>query len=64
VRFPDVSKLGTVRIESREFAVLLVDVEWDWDKSGDHDSDHAGGRCECPCSDPVELLLREAERVP
>lgn len=60
MRFPDVSELGRVRIESREFVVLLVDTDWDGDPNDEHGSDHARGQCECPCSDPLGLLLDAA----
>lgn len=57
-RFPDVSKLGEVSVDDRRFVVLLVDESWE--PNNGHDSAHAQGRCECPCSNPLDVLLDEA----
>ena len=59
MRFPDVTELGRVAIEDREFVLLMVDIDWEPDDP-DHDSDHAGGRCSCPCSQPLDVLLAAA----
>ncbi len=55
MRFPDVSELGKVAIDSRTFRVWLVDDDWNPDSDA-HASDHAQGRCACPCDDPVTAL--------
>jgi hypothetical protein len=61
MKFPDVTELGAVTIEDAGRFVVLM-VKDDWEPDNGHDSDHARGGCECPCSSPLDVLLAEAKQ--
>lgn len=58
MKFPEIQKLGTVLIEDRRYVVFLMNEEYEGPDDG-HDSEHARGQCECPCS-PLNYALERA----
>lgn len=56
MKFPDVSKIGAIEIEGAgRYTAYLIADDWEPDLGG-HDSEHARGGCECPCSSPLDVI--------